>query len=31
MRYFAKILTFGGLFDWDVCRLSLLPLIFYYL
>ncbi|ACP08542.1 hypothetical protein E8A66_12535 [Vibrio cholerae] len=28
MRYFAKILTFGGLFEWDVYHFSLFPLIF---
>ncbi|EGR0479386.1 hypothetical protein EFU41_15270 [Vibrio cholerae] len=28
MRYFAKILTFGGLFEWDVYYFSLFPLIF---
>ncbi|EGR4151517.1 hypothetical protein D6V18_13770 [Vibrio cholerae] len=28
MRYFAKILTFGGLFERDVYHFSLFPLIF---
>ncbi|MCD1219341.1 hypothetical protein D3A86_11805 [Vibrio cholerae] len=28
MLYFAKILTFGGLFEWDVYHFSLFPLIF---
>ncbi|EGR4492690.1 hypothetical protein DDM78_16585 [Vibrio cholerae] len=28
MRYFAKILTFGGLFEWDVYHFSLFLLIF---